>query len=1016
MTCQFLLHLKNAAAMPNFLKSKHQKLILRCYPSGRGFDKKPNSSELSYLLFYASTRRLKLEKVGNFIEKKTLGDLQHYTRYGNVQVSLLILQELIIKCNDNLNLFIENCVRIFNQVLKNGDLILSQLCLKVFKTFVQYLDKNLFVGNSELIDEFLLLVVNFLTLHPKSTNNSTRNNSSSSSWTIISIKASKYLSKVSTFNIKKEKSGENFIIKLSLHDLLLPIIFKQYSFSQLQDILANLDGIAASNITSNAITATITNTTISRRSTNVNNGASNNDNNNSNNNSNNNNNTQKPESILDDNIDDRTEDKINMDYQWSDDEIASECLLALREYFETNGLVNLLSLTRSMKLFLFQNLKTSSNIMISYNEWASSLYQLIIRWVNMQSRFLVMLNLIQELYNASDSNNRGLDDQILVSFIVADILHSDINLIGLSTLDILKDLLNLQFSAVLTSNIENDKLSLLLANYYSCVSGLTNHIYYHDQITDIIHELLYKAVDCISNNNSSENDHIVIKKITVLCLNIDAVLNCALVQAGQSLQIQRGSLLPNDKCNGKTSNIVSDAESNHSGNDDAGVENYDASANRINNRKRQKQKHLYDLIKQKVYIFISAWLNLSNESIFSSNNKQFPLWKYHCIFVKLAIIEIGVSIDDVPDFAIFFNEDFDHQESKFQDLFFKLFVTEEFAYPSKTLKSEEPNYGGILTVMTNNCLSNYIKTNDFSQNYLYESMIQVWLLLRVFGLNFILSSLDFIFTNDDHGISESGKIFILLRYMNYLILVLDKYPNKFSKTQDLKNLRHFQSILYQIQNNRIKQELWDLKFPPFKLEDLYITEVGDVDSLVVEKPMIGQHLKEVEFIHKWIGAVSSTNSGSNGDTFLVASPNLESVGNGNSCVNHDGDALSVANSTAKIMVPVFNNSNGKSMTIASFNSINGIFSGMGNEDRSLKSNGGFYGQMGGEGAYPSFSNLKTISRKPSKLQMNRQKSGAAIKLDSEKDTDAAMQDATALINDLFYSDDEFKQGKVSILV
>lgn len=54
---------------------KHQKLILQCYPAGRTTDKRPNPSELSYLLYYVSTRRAKLTKVGLFLEQKAQSDV-----------------------------------------------------------------------------------------------------------------------------------------------------------------------------------------------------------------------------------------------------------------------------------------------------------------------------------------------------------------------------------------------------------------------------------------------------------------------------------------------------------------------------------------------------------------------------------------------------------------------------------------------------------------------------------------------------------------------------------------------------------------------------------------------------------------------------------------------------------------------------------------------------------------------------------------------------------------------------
>lgn len=58
-------------------RPKHQVLILKCYPRFQKnvADVKANASELSYLLYYASTRRSKLQKVGAFLEKRTTVDV-----------------------------------------------------------------------------------------------------------------------------------------------------------------------------------------------------------------------------------------------------------------------------------------------------------------------------------------------------------------------------------------------------------------------------------------------------------------------------------------------------------------------------------------------------------------------------------------------------------------------------------------------------------------------------------------------------------------------------------------------------------------------------------------------------------------------------------------------------------------------------------------------------------------------------------------------------------------------------
>lgn len=66
-----------AHAVRQKCRPKHQVLILKCYPAFQKnvLDMKPNSSELSYMLYYASTRRSKLQKVGVFLEKKATSDV-----------------------------------------------------------------------------------------------------------------------------------------------------------------------------------------------------------------------------------------------------------------------------------------------------------------------------------------------------------------------------------------------------------------------------------------------------------------------------------------------------------------------------------------------------------------------------------------------------------------------------------------------------------------------------------------------------------------------------------------------------------------------------------------------------------------------------------------------------------------------------------------------------------------------------------------------------------------------------
>ena len=63
--------------MRQSMRPKHQVLVLKCYPKfQKGVSEvMPNPSELSYLLYYASTRRSKIQKVAAFLEKKSESDV-----------------------------------------------------------------------------------------------------------------------------------------------------------------------------------------------------------------------------------------------------------------------------------------------------------------------------------------------------------------------------------------------------------------------------------------------------------------------------------------------------------------------------------------------------------------------------------------------------------------------------------------------------------------------------------------------------------------------------------------------------------------------------------------------------------------------------------------------------------------------------------------------------------------------------------------------------------------------------
>ncbi|OAD75502.1 hypothetical protein PHYBLDRAFT_186425 [Phycomyces blakesleeanus NRRL 1555(-)] len=147
---------------------KHASLINNCYPDKEG-EKGPRSSELSYLVFYATSRPVKLTKVGVFLEKKVERDIQKGKKQNN-QVSLDIIKVLIEACHRDLNLFSKYVVRILNMVLDTKDVQLINLTCETFVVFANYHDGSTLGVDSELTVDYERLVQKFATFYDPSDN------------------------------------------------------------------------------------------------------------------------------------------------------------------------------------------------------------------------------------------------------------------------------------------------------------------------------------------------------------------------------------------------------------------------------------------------------------------------------------------------------------------------------------------------------------------------------------------------------------------------------------------------------------------------------------------------------------------------------------------------------------------------------------------------------------------------------------------------------------------------------
>ncbi|KAJ1983870.1 plasma membrane localization protein [Dimargaris verticillata] len=129
-------HMDRLPLMRRYIK--HATLIENCYPYPVTPDAKPNSNELSYLVYYANSKPAKLAKVGVYLERKIQREVAK-KKTAEVVVSLQIFEALLANCDQDLNYFskpiLNSLWAIF--LVDNPDLFWAAT-----KVFVQFCHKH----------------------------------------------------------------------------------------------------------------------------------------------------------------------------------------------------------------------------------------------------------------------------------------------------------------------------------------------------------------------------------------------------------------------------------------------------------------------------------------------------------------------------------------------------------------------------------------------------------------------------------------------------------------------------------------------------------------------------------------------------------------------------------------------------------------------------------------------------------------------------------------------------------
>ncbi len=478
-------------------RPKHQVLVLKCYPKFQknNVQVKANSSELSYLLYYASTRRSKLPKLGDFLLKRATKDVWKGST-GSVQVTLQIVRALIEKCPRDLPLFAASVLHILRTILNSNDVAMVEESVPTFEALCAHQDPASLAADQDYIKQFEETVQLYAQFASKTTAKTAK---PPVSWPVAirfrkaGLQALKALASSETISsetgrqlaviipvilLNIHSTSGAYLVRLQARESEKDEHDKELALKRRQSICTNRtdeedggDAVAASGTTEDA-------------------------------------------------------DKL------AEEEVGVLALQALRSVFQGVNRGQIRLATTAVLDFLGTHEKPLPHLVDPHtanNEnWSTSLMAMICVWAPVQDRYAILVATVEALVRSPIVED-DLERQLVLAVVIDHLLASTINFIGLSVMDVLVGLIShtllllqlggpgsnilphhQQTTSILSDKDVNKATSennlagvvmevvkrpsnvrvRLLNTVQRCMADLATHIYYTDQISDMVEALL----------------------------------------------------------------------------------------------------------------------------------------------------------------------------------------------------------------------------------------------------------------------------------------------------------------------------------------------------------------------------------------------------------------------------------------------------------------------------------------------------------------------------------------------
>ncbi|KAI0385165.1 hypothetical protein F5Y04DRAFT_247062 [Hypomontagnella monticulosa] len=480
-------------------RPKHQVLVLKCYPrtTKGAVDVKPNSSELSYLLFYATSRRSKIQKVGQFLEKKTASDVWR-VRIGNVQVTLQILAALIEKAPKDLPLFAQNVLKILDLVLRSNDITMVEASLPTFRTFCDHHDVSSLFADQAYLRQYEQVVRAYATFAStrKAPGKGVSSKPVALRWRNAGLEAIKSIAESEALSSVAGRQLE----------VIVPMI--------LENLWTDNEGFLETLLQRVQMEEKVDSNALLRRRTSIST-------------------VRTADTGGDANPIAISGTSVDID-KLAEEDIGVTAMQCLKQIFVIPNRAQINGATTALLRFIKERVQQKEVVVMETQDgngrdhgWAIKIFEFVARWAPVQDRYVIMITTMDALLRTTPIDE-NVPENIVLTAVIGSLLSSDINLIGLSVMDVLLGLIQ-HMKRVLkhsgssrgsggsgTASGDEKPSSVpdpsqhisapyreLLTRIQKSIGNLATHVYYADQISDMISTILLRLKPHPSMANSS---------------------------------------------------------------------------------------------------------------------------------------------------------------------------------------------------------------------------------------------------------------------------------------------------------------------------------------------------------------------------------------------------------------------------------------------------------------------------------------------------------------------------------